>query len=248
MSYENCGIYKISCAANGKIYIGSSTQIARRFYLHKRDLSRGKHHSILLQRAWSKYGESAFSFEKILYCAKDSLLEYEQAVMDLYKSYDPSYGMNISHVAGRSAAKCSEERKQKMREERTGKPIFKNNPAAHANMMAAVRRGKDHPFYGKTHTEETRKILSEKSKGRVSWNKGKPSPRKGQKRSEADRIAIRDAIRSRSKNGMTIEKAREIRRVAVEKTMTRPEMAEFFGITKSLVNAIVWNQCWKDED
>lgn len=36
-----------------------------------------------------------------------------------------------------------------------------------------VGYGKDNPFYGKTHSEETRKIISEKTMGRTSWLKGK---------------------------------------------------------------------------
>ena len=33
--------------------------------------------------------------------------------------------------------------------------------------------GKNHPRYGKRHTEETKKLLSESHKGQIPWNKGK---------------------------------------------------------------------------
>lgn len=56
-------IYAIKCLANGRCYIGSSIEVDRRFYLHKRDLDAGVHHSPRLQAAWVKYGASGFSFD-----------------------------------------------------------------------------------------------------------------------------------------------------------------------------------------
>ena len=40
---------------------------------------------------------------------------------------------------------------------------------------ARKRTGEKNPFYGKTHTEESKKIMSENLKGRKAWNKGKVS-------------------------------------------------------------------------
>ena len=57
------GIYKITNNVNGKFYIGSSQNISRRWYDHKRELRIQKHHNKYLQRAWNKYGEENFSFE-----------------------------------------------------------------------------------------------------------------------------------------------------------------------------------------
>lgn len=56
-------IYSIRCKANNRVYIGSSVQVKRRFYLHKRDLMAGCHHSPRLQAAWNKYGPDAFDFD-----------------------------------------------------------------------------------------------------------------------------------------------------------------------------------------
>ena len=85
----NCGVYQIKNTINGKRYIGSSNQVKRRFYLHKWDLRRGKHHSITLQRSWDKHGKAAFLFKPILYCSVDDLHFYEQLFLDKMETVDP---------------------------------------------------------------------------------------------------------------------------------------------------------------
>lgn len=78
------GVYKIEYA-NG-IYIGSSTDITKRWRLHRSMLRRNKHHSSLLQRAYNKYGLEAFSFEVICECTVEETLEIEQRWIDYYSS------------------------------------------------------------------------------------------------------------------------------------------------------------------
>jgi group I intron endonuclease len=70
------GIYKIENIVNGKIYIGSSDNIERRFTDHKYLLKKNIHHSIHLQYAWNKHGEKNFKFSVLEEC--DDLLKREQ--------------------------------------------------------------------------------------------------------------------------------------------------------------------------
>jgi hypothetical protein len=56
-----CGIYQILCQ-NGHRYVGSSTDITKRWTVHKCFLRQGKHHSQALQQAWVKYGEDRLYF------------------------------------------------------------------------------------------------------------------------------------------------------------------------------------------
>lgn len=58
-------IYTITNSLTGKVYVGSSVDPKRRFYLHRRDLDRGCHHSPILQNAWNKYGEASFVFDVV---------------------------------------------------------------------------------------------------------------------------------------------------------------------------------------
>lgn len=92
-----CGIYKIQNSINGKVYIGSSKDIYRRWSDHKSSLKRNAHHSYKLQRAWNKYGADNFTFD-IIQIVEDvcNLKNLEQTCLDSYKSYDFNYGYNVS--------------------------------------------------------------------------------------------------------------------------------------------------------
>src|SRR5229473_6154293 len=57
------GIYKITCTANKRIYIGSAVNLRKRKNEHWNAFKRNQHHNRHLQRAWDKYGEQAFTFE-----------------------------------------------------------------------------------------------------------------------------------------------------------------------------------------
>ena len=95
------GIYRIKNTLDDKIYIGSSNNIARRWRHHKDLLNRGIHHSIHLQNAWKKYGETTFLFDVLEILDDESLiLTTEQKYLDLFESYNQEKGYNISKYAG----------------------------------------------------------------------------------------------------------------------------------------------------
>lgn len=50
------GIYKIENILNGKVYIGSSSNIENRIAQHKQDLKRNRHHSFKLQNDFNEFG------------------------------------------------------------------------------------------------------------------------------------------------------------------------------------------------
>jgi group I intron endonuclease len=93
------GIYAIRNKTNGKVYIGSSVSISRRWAGHRCGLRRGHHHAPRLQRAWLKYGEAAFDLVVLEYCARECLQATEQAWIDALRAADPSHGYNQSREA-----------------------------------------------------------------------------------------------------------------------------------------------------
>lgn len=89
-----CGIYKIYNKVNEDFYIGSSKNIEARLISHLSLARNKKHHSIIFQRAYEKYGESSFDFELVEACSESDLLKKEQFYINKLK---PKY--NISPLA-----------------------------------------------------------------------------------------------------------------------------------------------------
>lgn len=116
------GIYKITCTANNKIYIGSSINLRKRSYHHFYDLRRDSHSNPHLQRAWNKYGEQCFIFEAIELVLPISLTAREQYWLHQLNPFDPN-GFNIALVAGApmSGRKATPETIEKMRQGNLGK-------------------------------------------------------------------------------------------------------------------------------
>jgi group I intron endonuclease len=142
LSMKNSGIYQIINTVNGNFYIGSSSNLLKRKITHFRDLRKGKHHSIILQRAFNKYGESKFVFNVILNCKKDFCVEFENYFMNLF---NPVYNVAKDALAPMKGRTHSPETIEKFK--------GKIQP-----------KGKDSPLYGKKWSKETReKIISKRT-------------------------------------------------------------------------------------
>lgn len=89
-----CGVYKIINITNGKVYIGSSKNIDRRWSEHIRSLEVNMHPNKKLQNAWNKYGKQNFKFEIIEECDEKHQFKREQYYIDLYKPFQNN-GYNI---------------------------------------------------------------------------------------------------------------------------------------------------------
>lgn len=145
-TFSGAGIYCIEHAASQKVYVGSALNIERRWKRHKADLSAGVHHSVLLQRAWLKYGEEAFAFRLLeIVTDVDLLLEAEQRWIDALQCFLPLRGYNISPTAGSCrGVKHSEKTREKLR-------------------VLIAERG--HPMRGRTHSDEARARMSASRRG-----------------------------------------------------------------------------------
>lgn len=140
--YKTAGVYRITCTANGRAYVGSTVDIGFRFHSHRNTLKAGKHHNSHLMNAWQKYGEDAFRFE-VLEVVEDAakLVEREQWWIDRLGTV--KNGFNLRPRASTNlGSKRSEE--------------------SRANMSAAQRGRTCKPF-----TEEHRRNLSEANRGKV---------------------------------------------------------------------------------
>ena len=87
------GIYKITNKNTGKIYIGQSNDIERRFSEHcYKDV-------LAIDKAIQKYGKDAFSFEVVEECSLKTLDEREKYWIAYYNTYK-GFGYNCNEGGG----------------------------------------------------------------------------------------------------------------------------------------------------
>jgi len=147
-NYKKSGIYRWNNLITGKSYVGSSIDLSHRFTQYYSTIHLKKHKTSVIYRSILKYGYNKFSLDILEYCKPSLCISREQYYLDLLK---PEY--NILKIAGsRLGSKQSE--------------------AAKFNISIA-QKGELNHFYGKTHTDETRKKmqLSLKSIIRVNSNR-----------------------------------------------------------------------------
>ena len=177
------GIYKIT-NPNGKIYIGQSVDIKRRFKDYKKSL---KKQQIKLYNSINKYGYENHIFEVVEECEIGQLNERERYWQDFHnvlsdnglncrltKTSDKSGNLSketieklknkdFSYLKGNSFRKDilhTEEIKIRIRNTlilNSKKPNYKN--------AMTGKFGELNPFFGKKHSEESKLKISEKNKG-----------------------------------------------------------------------------------
>ena len=84
---KSSGIYIIKNAKTKKVYVGSSINITNRVRNHIKDLNKGIHHSMKLQRSFNKHGLQVFVYGVIELCDKNLLPLREKYWIDYYDSY-----------------------------------------------------------------------------------------------------------------------------------------------------------------
>ena len=156
MSNEDYGgVYRIVNNVNYKLYIGSSIHVNRRIYTHIQALNGKYHGNTHLQNAWDKYGGENFSFEtiEIIDGSEEDIRKREQYWLDYYQSYDYNLGYNMSHYAiGGGGYEVSDDTRKKLSEAHKGKTHSEKTK----KKMSEIKQGEYNPFYGKSHTKETR--------------------------------------------------------------------------------------------
>lgn len=141
-----CGIYRILNTINNKFYIGSSVNLRKRLYEHRRLLRLGKHENYHLQNAFTKYGEENFKFE-IIEVLKEVpkdirvLRDLETDYIQKFESYDQSIGYNvIKGGIGTINTPCSEEKRQKISESNKGKSAWNKNVPMTAEQKQLLKK------------------------------------------------------------------------------------------------------------
>jgi hypothetical protein len=86
---DQSGIYTITNARNGAMYVGQAMNFGRRWAGHENALNKGtEHYSQPLQDDWNAFGKEAFAFKILLVCDLDSLKLFEDRAISVLK---PTY-------------------------------------------------------------------------------------------------------------------------------------------------------------
>lgn len=97
---KDSGVYIITNNINNFYYIGSSTySVKDRLKQHINSLRINKHHNILLQKAFNKYGENAFSFEELETHLPEYCVSMEQFWINLLQTANIKHEYNICSKA-----------------------------------------------------------------------------------------------------------------------------------------------------
>jgi len=159
------GIYCITNIVNGKQYIGQSTDIDTRWRHHRDLLNAGHHVNRHLQYAWNKYGAENFRFSALEILEDDERInEREIFWIQELDTFENGYNLTLGGE-GQRGRYLTEEQKNHLSEINTGalNPNFGLKRSEETRRkMSIAKRGKPR----KPHTEDYKRKVSEKLKGR----------------------------------------------------------------------------------
>lgn len=173
------GVYTITNTVDGKIYVGYSKNMVRRFSGHRSYLNNNKHPNVHLQYAFNKYGADCFRFEVLDYCEEEYMPSFENYWVNMLLTNDSQYGYNIMPTSPNSYPTIhSEETRRKMSLLQKGRSAGEKNPMfgrrgelapAFGREFSIIERqaiskrmlGVNNPMFGREFTEEHKRKLSE---------------------------------------------------------------------------------------
>lgn len=254
------GIYVIVEKSKGRAYFGSSIDVFKRWKKHKWELGKGIHHNKFLQNSWNKYGGNMFLFafiEPVI--DRELLLKREKAWVDFVKDtlglggnlFNEVLNIGEANLFNRRKPVISEERRKSLSEKMKGNKYASGK--GHSPSEEVRKRISD-KLKGVIHSVESYKRASDKKKGRKhspeSIAKMKMSQSKRSDRGP-NRIKINKKIGPGKAKGSKSWKAKlnedkvlKIRDLSLT-GVSGIELSRKFGVTKSVISAIINRKTWK---
>lgn len=183
-------VYIVRNLKNGKIYIGQTQyDINWRKRIHYKDAKKSRHNNSIFHKAIRKYDKEDFNWSILCTCDnKDELDEMEFHYIKQYNSFIPNgYNMTFGGEGKTKGSYVSLETRNKIsyslslegyinrdKEDEYHNRIKKMSDAQKERFKdinereKVVCRGEKNGMYGKCHTIETRRKISQKNKGHIT--------------------------------------------------------------------------------
>jgi group I intron endonuclease len=245
MTEVTSGVYTITCTANGRRYVGSSSNIRNRWKAHRSWLRNGIHANYRLQFDWAEYGEEVFEFAVVAEISDtDERYAAEQSLMDLHESAVHGYNRSPSAVDN-SGRTLSAEHRQAISDAQRGVPKSEE----HRRKLSKAHKAN---WADREVTPEFREQMAE----RARMNKGKPkseetkakmsAAQKGRAKSPEHLEAIRAAKVGYKPPGTKLndEKVREIK-IRLAAGAQSAALGREYGVSPLTISDIKHGRSWR---
>lgn len=202
------GVYTITNSIAGKMYLGGSENLKRRWRLHLSRLRNNIHPNKFLQEAFNQDTKDAFTFDSLIICDKESTLFFEQRCLDFWLPKGRLYNI-CPRADSRLGAVWSLEATQRIAQARTGHVTSEETktriskaqmgrtkgPLSDAHKKAFSRLGREHLIETKEKISKALigRILSEETKQKISTalsGKARPPHTAEQKKARSERMFV----------------------------------------------------------
>jgi group I intron endonuclease len=168
---KSSGIYKITNITNNKCYVGSTKNFAKRWKQHIKELKNNSHHSIKLQRSFNKHGINNFSFEIVEEIPYEKNLIIEQENFWIKELNSKENGYNITDATFGDVLTNNPNREKIIKNISKGLKEKYNNMTSDERKKIYGREGEKNGMFGKIHSEDVCKKMSENHKNKCFINK-----------------------------------------------------------------------------
>jgi len=166
---------------NDKRYIGSTSNMERRWSQHRRLLKRNLHENPILQFSYNKHGENNFIYELLELCSESNLIEIEDKYIRLFDTMNRNHGYNFDLPSrpnqspeanekrrlAMTGRKMSEKQRIQMSIDRTGKKHTPEHKAATKLAIQNRTQEEKEAIYKKISEANKGKIMSQEARRKI---------------------------------------------------------------------------------